>query len=109
MFSAATFQKSIIICNMGFNHHTAYLICNEMGFPRARNFTTRYQYHMQNHVRDKLCPYDMGHMTSVKSYGSYDIAYMIWLVLLYLGKKTSNHRRCLSGNNESVLIKHLVS
>ena len=36
---------------MGFNHHTAHLICNEMGFPRAREFTTRYQYHMENHVR----------------------------------------------------------
>ena len=79
---------------MGFNHHTAHLICNEMGFPRARKFTTRYQYHTENHVRDKICPYHIGHIIlvisyrsydigdiiSVISYDSYDMAHIIWLV-----------------------------
>ena len=61
MFSAKFFQKNIIVCNMGFDHHTAHLICNEMGFPRARKFTTRYQYHMENHVRDTN-QYHIDHM-----------------------------------------------
>ena len=53
---------------MGFNHHTAHLICNQMGFPRARKFTTRYQYHMENHVRYQ----------NPISHGLYDMKYMIW-------------------------------
>jgi len=59
-------ENWVTVCNMGFNHHTAHLVCNEMGFPRARKFTTRYQYHMENHVRYKnpisYCSYDMKHM-----------------------------------------------
>ena len=77
LFLPTFFQKNIIVCNMGFNHHTAHLICNEMGFPRARKFTTRYQYHMENHVRDNN-QYHIDHNMIIISYGSYDIAHIIW-------------------------------
>ena len=77
-FQQHFFQKNIIVCNMGFNHHTAHLICNEMGFPRARKFTTRYQYHMENHVRDKTYPYHIGQIIWLISYESYDMTELIW-------------------------------